>query len=152
MKSELVRIAQRGRVQALAGTQSKILSERCPLHRITWPKKPCDASTCHWWINGGAYHNCCFLAAEIGEHTLAEIGDMMGVSRERIRQIEELALRKLKGRFKRNALYKQSLAIRNSSHSSTHPKSVREDEADIIRSLCNGDLEWIKWGEKKSSQ
>jgi RNA polymerase primary sigma factor len=39
-----------------------------------------------------------------GEMTLAEVGDLLGVSRERVRQIEEKALGKLAKRVERGVL------------------------------------------------
>ena len=43
-------------------------------------------------------HSCTLDVADDGGLTLEEVGEMMGLTRERIRQIEDLALRKLKKR------------------------------------------------------
>lgn len=68
------------------------------------------------------YKNCSFLAAQICDHTLTEIGDMMGISRERVRQIEGIAIRKLRASFRMkeivNVLHKQGLVKRSGSNSS----------------------------------
>ena len=40
--------------------------------------------------------SCALDVADDGPHTLEFVGDLLGVSRERIRQIEEMALKKLK--------------------------------------------------------
>jgi len=45
-----------------------------------------------------------FGIAGTTEHTLQEIGNIMGVSRERIRQIEQLALKKLKNPLRKMIL------------------------------------------------
>jgi hypothetical protein len=42
---------------------------------------------------------CALDVAGIGQHTLGEIGEIFGLTRERIRQIEEKALVKLRLRF-----------------------------------------------------
>lgn len=45
-----------------------------------------------------AWSSCMLDLAEDGEHTLEEIGQAMNLTRERVRQLEYLALRKLDGR------------------------------------------------------
>lgn len=104
------------RIEILLGKQSKILSERCPRGFTTWPETGCTKNKCVWWINSSLYKNCSFLAAQIRDHTLSEIGDMMGISRERVRQIEGIAIRKLRFSFRvkeaSNVLYKQSMVKR----------------------------------------
>jgi hypothetical protein len=90
------------------------------------------------------YNNCSFLAAEISDHTLAEIGDMMEISRERVRQIEYSAIRKLRANFGlreiHDTLYQQSVDKRVGAHASENSEYIREDEADLFRSVCSGDL------------
>ncbi len=41
-------------------------------------------------------HSCALDVADLGEHSLEEIGEILGLTRERIRQIEAIALSKLK--------------------------------------------------------
>lgn len=110
------------RIESLLGKPSKTLSERCPRGFTTWPETGCTKNKCVWWIRSTLYKNCSFLAAEICDHTLAEIGDMMGISRERVRQIEGIAIRKLRYSFRvkesKSVLHKQSLAKRCGQNSS----------------------------------
>lgn len=42
--------------------------------------------------------SCVLDVAALGGLTLEEVGDILGVTRERVRQIEHIALRKLKKR------------------------------------------------------
>lgn len=43
-----------------------------------------------------ADHTCALDVADAGQHTLAEIGEVLGITRERVRQIEHIALDKLR--------------------------------------------------------
>jgi hypothetical protein len=54
--------------------------------------RPCPYLQCSYVLKGGA---CALDAADQGESTLEEIGDALGVTRERVRQIAEQALVKL---------------------------------------------------------
>lgn len=45
-----------------------------------------------------ATRDCALAVANEGPHTLAEIAQVMGLTRERVRQIEESAIAKLRGR------------------------------------------------------
>lgn len=40
--------------------------------------------------------NCTFIAAEVGEHTLEAIGEMMKITREGVRVIEKRAMNKIR--------------------------------------------------------
>jgi len=54
----------------------------------------CNKSSCRMWMNSEKDLNCCLLAAQ-EEHTLQEIGDIFGVTRMRICQLEKMIIRKI---------------------------------------------------------
>lgn len=58
--------------------------------------RPCPRTECRYHIADGATPVCALDVAGEGPHTLDEVGEFFGVSRERVRQIEVLALAKLK--------------------------------------------------------
>lgn len=105
--------ALKKRINDLLGKPSRSLTERCPRGYTSWPIFGCTDRDCAWRVNSSAYKNCSFLAAQVRDHTLTEIGDMMGISRERVRQIEVIAIRKLRASFRMkeivNVLHKQSM-------------------------------------------
>ena len=56
----------------------------------------CSEKECKHWIDYGEDLNCTLIAVEKnGEMTLREIGDRMGVSFVRVKQIQDKALKKL---------------------------------------------------------
>ena len=58
--------------------------------------EPCPDTVCEWWLKNDMFCNCTWVACNYGPFTLEEVGEMMGVTRERIRQIEARTLAKLK--------------------------------------------------------
>jgi len=60
-------------------------------------KIDCPHSECRLWIDFQEEHNCCLISIyENGSMTLREIGDRLGISFARVKQIETKALRKMK--------------------------------------------------------
>lgn len=64
----------------------------------------CQDVTCEWRLKNEAFLNCTWVACNFGPFTLEEVGEMMGVTRERIRQIEAKALKKLQHKKRRDQL------------------------------------------------
>jgi uncharacterized protein YqkB len=55
----------------------------------------CVNTICRYWIDCEKNNNCTMIAASKGPMTLQEIGDIFGVTRMRICQIEKSVLKKL---------------------------------------------------------
>lgn len=64
----------------------------------------CLDTTCEWRLKSEAFLNCTWVACNYGPFTLEEVGNMMGVTRERIRQIEAKALKKLQHKKRKDVL------------------------------------------------
>jgi hypothetical protein len=64
----------------------------------------CQDATCEWRLKNETFLNCTWVACNYGPFTLEEVGEMMGVTRERIRQIEAKALKKLQHKKRREQL------------------------------------------------
>jgi hypothetical protein len=64
----------------------------------------CQDVTCEWRLKNETFLNCTWVACNYGPFTLEEVGEMMGVTRERIRQIEAKALKKLQHKKRREQL------------------------------------------------
>ena len=58
--------------------------------------KNCNAKSCKHWFKNKKYNNCTLLAAKEGPRTLQQIGDLHGLTRMRICQIEKIAIEKIK--------------------------------------------------------
>jgi len=57
---------------------------------------PCEDRGCDWFIKKKSFCNCSIVAENYGPFNLEEVGKMMGVTHEWVRQIEKEALKKLK--------------------------------------------------------
>ncbi len=90
--------AKTARVRKLvAGLADKAVPHmRCERGLPGYPPDVCDRTTCKWYVRNQYYNNCAWIGYEMGNHTLEEVGFMLGVTRERVRQIEAKALRKLR--------------------------------------------------------
>jgi DNA-directed RNA polymerase sigma subunit (sigma70/sigma32) len=64
--------------------------------------KSCDKESCRYWINHEESRNCTVIGASKGVMTLQEIGDIFGVTRMRICQIEKKILSKITCNFSRD--------------------------------------------------
>jgi hypothetical protein len=59
-------------------------------------KKACQNTACRQWVNSKKHRNCVLIGAASGPKTLQEIGDVFGVTRMRICQMEKNILQKIK--------------------------------------------------------
>ena len=59
----------------------------------------CKNMDCRSWFRSEENFNCAILAAEKGPMTLQKIGDLFGLTRMRICQIEKNAIKKIKENF-----------------------------------------------------
>lgn len=57
----------------------------------------CKNTGCRQWIQSENNKNCTILASRSGQMSLQDIGDILGVTRMRICQIEKKAINKLNG-------------------------------------------------------
>ena len=64
-------------------------------------KVECKRTECRYWQRDEHTQNCILISSNDGPKTLQEIGDVFGVTRMRICQIEKLIFKKL---FNRKAL------------------------------------------------
>ena len=55
----------------------------------------CQRKSCRHWVNCERFKNCSILIADSGPKTLQQIGEIFGLTRMRICQIEKKAITKL---------------------------------------------------------
>lgn len=56
----------------------------------------CKRERCQYWFSNKENNNCVLVAAQNGPHTLQKIGEMYGLTRMRICQIEKNILDKIR--------------------------------------------------------
>jgi len=59
-------------------------------------KIDCQRQRCQHWIQNQESHNCVIIAAKEGAHTLQKIGQIYGLTRMRICQIEKNIFEKIR--------------------------------------------------------
>ena len=56
----------------------------------------CNKRSCRYWIKGQKeYSNCTLIAAAEGPFTLQKVGDLLGLTRMRVCQLEKRAIAKI---------------------------------------------------------
>ena len=75
---------------------NKILKNTTCFNEHDKANKDCEKKVCRHWLDCSKYNNCTILASQDGPKTLQEIGDLNGLTRMRICQIEKVALKKIK--------------------------------------------------------
>jgi len=58
--------------------------------------KKCSKESCRYWLELERHKNCTLLASKEGPMTLQTIGDIFGITRMRVCQIEKKILNKIK--------------------------------------------------------
>jgi hypothetical protein len=74
----------------------KVLSNITCFNKHIKQNSTCANTGCRQWINCAGANNCAVIASRRGPKTLQEIGDLCGLTRMRICQIEKSALRKIR--------------------------------------------------------
>lgn len=65
----------------------------------------CQKKVCKYWIELDEKNNCTILAARAGPMTLQEIGEIFGVTRMRICQIEKKILKTLSSQISKHPYF-----------------------------------------------
>lgn len=73
----------------------KVLEDTTCFKEHKEANRNCKNTGCRYWIDSESSNNCTMIAADKGPMTLQEIGDIFGVTRMRICQIEKSVLKKL---------------------------------------------------------
>ena len=58
--------------------------------------KNCNNTSCRYWHNLEESNNCIINKSNNNPHTLQEIGNILGITRMRVCQIEKIIIKKLK--------------------------------------------------------
>lgn len=73
----------------------KILQNKTCFEAHKELKLSCDSKSCKNWMNYKEDYNCSIISAQNGPKTLQEIGDIFGLTRMRICQIEKNIKKKI---------------------------------------------------------
>ncbi len=79
--------------------------------------RPCNWITCEWYlprVKADAKFTCVLDVADLGGSTLEEVGELLGITRERVRQIEARAVSRIK-KADRNVFNRDRLKILSES-------------------------------------
>ena len=125
-------------VDLITGKPSLLLAEHCPDQRTVFPFTPCTNRGCAYAVRQKGYMHCSFVAAEAGENTLDQIGEMIGITREGVRLIELRGLRKLKQALREQEDAIASVCQPNPPPGESHIDTAcdvaeREDQGDSLR-------------------
>ena len=69
--------------------------EKICYEKVQAENRPCSEKKCRNYLKSERHLNCAILAARYGPMTLQEIGDIFGVTRMRICQLEKRILKKV---------------------------------------------------------
>lgn len=71
-----------------------VINDTCFAARARYKSK-CLKSNCRYWINDASSFNCSLIAAAQGGMTLEQVGEIFGLTRMRVCQIEKNICRKI---------------------------------------------------------
>ena len=74
----------------------KVLSNKTCFKEHMEKDKSCQNQSCRQWMACKKFNNCAIIASREGPRTLQQIGDLCGLTRMRICQIEKSALKKIR--------------------------------------------------------
>lgn len=119
---------QAGRAQCCRACRDKLPKGDCRPKRRQPPmlrtctnpdgRRPCHEQRCAMWLDAHQ-HSCAHDVALEGPHTLAEIGELLGVSRELVRRYEVSALARMAASADAIRLHLDGFELGKSWHAST---------------------------------
>lgn len=83
------------RLNVISGSEQVVTGTTC-FAAQSQNKVDCQRQRCQHWIPNQDSHNCVIIAAQDGPHTLQRIGQIYGLTRMRICQIEKGIFEKIR--------------------------------------------------------
>lgn len=74
----------------------KVINDTTCFEQHLKNNKSCQKKSCRQWVSCKQFNNCTIIASREGPRTLQQIGDICGLTRMRICQIEKSALKKIR--------------------------------------------------------